>query len=63
MDSFLVWVLFALAGMVVVLKKGRRGWGWFVLILFLGPLGLILALFIPNKKRPYDDNAPFDLDE
>ena len=63
MDFSLVWILFALVGMVVVLKKGRRGWGWFILILFLGPLGLILALVLPDKKRSYDDNAPFDLDE
>ena len=67
MDFSLFWSLSGLVGAAITAKKGRRGCGWLILILFLGPFGLILALIVPKKRRSYTDNAPdnatFESDE
>ena len=44
-------LLFAVFSAVVASSKGRSGFGWFLIGLFFGPFGLIVAL-LPSKANP-----------
>jgi hypothetical protein len=56
-------LLFAVFSAVVASSKGRSGFGWFLIGLFFGPFGLIVAL-LPSKATPAaaapESPAPID---
>lgn len=50
--AFAFWLFLGISTAMVASSKGRSGFGWCILGLFLGPLGLILALVV----APIQDN-------
>ena len=55
--GFIVWVCFGIAGAVVASNKGRSGCGWMILVLLLGPVGLLLAFVMPKNELEVERNA------
>ena len=58
---FPVWLLFGVITAVVASKKGRSGFGWFVLGMMLGPFGFVLAVVVSENKRNYSAQLYADL--
>jgi hypothetical protein len=54
--EFIVWVCFGIAGAVVGSNKGRSGCGWMLIVLILGPVGLLLALVMPKNEIQSERN-------
>ena len=49
---FILWLLFGIICAVVASRKGRSGFGWFLLGCVLGIFGLIWVLVIsPNQQK------------
>ena len=47
----IIWLLFGVAGGIVMSNKGRSGCGGFALGFLLGPIGLIIALVMQTDHR------------
>lgn len=50
MELFLFWVICGIAAAAVASSKGRSGFGWFVLGIFLGPFALLMVGFMPKLE-------------
>lgn len=49
MEIFLVWVVFAVIVAIAASGRGRSGFGWFLLAVFISPLlAFILLLVLPK---------------
>ncbi len=57
MELVFVWFLIGIISAVVASSKGRSGCGWFLLGVFLGPLGLILSLVMPKNEEALEKKA------
>lgn len=55
-----IWVVCGFAAMLIAKARGRpeRGPSWFGAGLVLGPVGVLLALFLPNKPKEPVSFAP-----
>jgi hypothetical protein len=53
----IIWLLFGVAGGIVLANKGRSGCGGFALGFLLGPIGLIIALVMQTDHREIDKRA------
>lgn len=53
----IIWLLFGVAGGMVLSNKGRSGCGGFALGFLLGPIGLIIALVMQTDHREIDKRA------
>lgn len=53
----LVWVLFGLAGGMILSNKGRSGCGGFALGFLLGPIGLLIALVMSADHRELEKKS------
>jgi hypothetical protein len=52
-----LWLLFGIAGAVIMSNKGRSGCGGFALGALLGPIGLIIALVLKSDHRALEIEA------
>ncbi len=51
MEIFIIiWLLFGLVSAIIAGNKGRSGCGWFIIGFLLGPIGIILALVMPQNE-------------
>lgn len=57
MEFVLVWVVCGVIAMMIATGKGRSGCGWFVIGVLLGPLGIILALVMPQVTEVVETKA------
>jgi hypothetical protein len=64
MELFLFWIVCGIAAAVVGSSKGRSGFGWFLIGIFLGPLALLMVGFMPalpdQAQTKQDDNPQFE---
>lgn len=52
MEIFLLWVIFAVVIGIGASTRGRSGFGWFVLAMFISPvIGLVLLLLLPRRDE------------
>jgi hypothetical protein len=51
MELLVFWVLFGIASAVVASKKGRSGFGWFLIGVLLGPFGLLFAFIASDLTK------------
>lgn len=51
MEFFIVWLVFGGICAAIASSRGRSGAGWFFIGLFLGFLGILLVLVLPNLKE------------
>lgn len=49
-----IWILCGIIGTLVMERKGRSGFGGFLLGLLLGPLGVIIALVLGSDQAALD---------
>jgi hypothetical protein len=57
MELFLFWFFFAIVVAVIATNRGRSGFGWFLLSVFISPLlSVILVLALKNLKD--EENSP-----
>lgn len=49
MEYVFIWFIFGVASSLVASNKGYDGCGYFILGMLLGPIGLLIAIFNPNK--------------
>ena len=63
MEFVFLWLLFGIASMLIASAKGRSGCAWFVVGIFFGPFGLLVAL-LPSTdsqvKQEVQSGAPHD---
>jgi len=52
-----VWVLFGVAGGMILSNKGRSGCGGFALGFLLGPIGLLIALVMSADHRELEKKS------
>ena len=52
-----IWILFGVAGGLILSNKGRSGCGGFALGFLLGPIGLIIALVMSTDHRELEKRA------
>lgn len=57
MEYFVVLVLFGAVTAVVAKNKGRSAFGWFLIGVLLGPIGLILALVVSKNLAAIEHEA------
>lgn len=57
MEILIIWILFGIVSAIIASGKGHSGCGWFALGVLLGPLGLILILFLPKNQNELDNKA------
>jgi hypothetical protein len=57
MGYLLIWLLCGIISAIVASNKGRSGFGWFIIGLLLGPLGLILSLAVSKKQKALEAKA------
>jgi len=50
MSLLIIWVLFSIGAAIAASNKGRRGFGWFLLGIPLGPFALLFAILLPAIK-------------
>ncbi|MFO8086826.1 MAG: hypothetical protein R6T91_03325, partial [Bacteroidales bacterium] len=50
MDLLFILIIFGIICAIIASNKGRSGFGWFIIGLLLGPLGVILALVVSKNK-------------
>lgn len=53
----IIWILFGVAGGIILANKGRSGCGGFALGFLLGPIGLIIALVMGKDHTELDKQA------
>jgi hypothetical protein len=53
----IIWLLFGLAGGVILSNKGRSGCGGFALGFILGPIGLLIALVMQTDRREMEKRS------
>lgn len=59
MELFVFWILLSIIVGVAASSRGRSGFGWFLLSLFLTPvLMLILVLVLPRRGLSADAPSP-----
>ena len=57
MEFVLIWFICGVVSAVVASNKGRNGFGWFVLGMLFGPLGVILSFAVAANKQAVDTAA------
>ena len=57
MELLIIWILCGVISLVVATNKGRNAFGWFVLGVLGGPLGLVLALVVPKNQKTLESQA------
>jgi hypothetical protein len=58
MEIFIIYVLFSVVAGFIASKKGRSGFGFFLLAFLLSPLvGVIAALIVSENTRSVEDQA------
>ncbi len=57
MEYFIIWLLFGIISAVVASNKGRSGFGWFIIGLLLGPIGLIISLVVSKNQKVIEAKA------
>ena len=53
----IIWLLFGVAGGIVLSNKGRSGCGGFALGFLLGPIGLVIALVMQTDHREMEKRS------
>lgn len=63
LTTFLLWVVFGCVTAYFAQKRGRNGYGWFLIGLFLGLIGLCLVFILPKKPPVHqEENEPITID-
>lgn len=57
MEYFFLWIICGIIGAVIASNKGRSGCGWFIIVSLCGPLGIVLALVVPEDQAEVDKKA------
>lgn len=57
MGFILLWLLCGVAGGVILSNKGRSGVGGFALGFLLGPIGLVIAVFMKADQPALEEEA------
>ncbi len=57
MEFFFIWIICGIIGAVIASNKGRSGCGWFIIVSLCGPLGIVLALVVPEDQTEVDKRA------
>ena len=57
------WLILGILAFIIASSKGRSGCGWFFIGIFLGPIGILIALLMPNLnhqryQRPQQPRRP-----
>lgn len=52
-----LWIVFAIITTVIAVNKGRSGFAWFFVGLFLGFIGIILALVVSRHEDVLESKA------
>ncbi|MDO8897997.1 MAG: hypothetical protein Q7V19_10135 [Bacteroidales bacterium] len=50
MEYVILWLIFGVVSSIIASAKGYDGCGYFILGVLLGPIGILIAIFNPNKK-------------
>jgi hypothetical protein len=53
----LIWLLFGVAGGMILSNKGRSGCGGFALGFLLGPIGLVIALVMQTDHKEMEKRS------
>jgi hypothetical protein len=56
-ELLVLWLLFGVMSSVAASNKGRSGFGWFVLGILLGPIGLILVLVSSKNEAAIENKS------
>ncbi|EGR0319993.1 hypothetical protein FDM49_18750, partial [Vibrio cholerae] len=51
------WVLCGIISAVSASNKGRSGFGWFIIGLLLGPIGVVLSLVVSKQTEVIEAKA------
>ena len=57
MEFFFIWIICGIIGAIIASNKGRSGCGWFIIVSLCGPLGIVLALVVPEDQSEVDKRA------
>lgn len=57
MAAFILWFFFGVISAVAATTKGRNWFGWFLVGVLLGPIGVILSLVMPKNQKGIDREA------
>lgn len=63
LTTFLLWVLFGCITAHFAKRRGRNPYGWFLIGLFLGLIGLCLVFILPKKtETPVAEEEPITIE-
>lgn len=61
MIIILIWIVCGFGAMAIADSKGRGGFGWFLIGLFFGPIGLLIAIGMAPRYVGGDPDEAIDL--